>query len=513
MAPEPGEQARGPCQRTMLKQQGRYALIFAVIFANDLQASSDTAPPKRTILSCLNGLPIQPSGLVQDNNGVALGKLVDGNAKRLSQKNAKCDEQGHVWFGSKRVGTVEALNLRKDKKMMENSGYPEAPEVPGPYSPPPSYPGACSGGKVAAPSPQPSLTPAQILSKIRSSSPMPIEDEGAGRHSVEMTDQLDTNEQCKTQSDIHQTPESLPQHSQTPEPDSAHSTGPVTEESNCEVYADAAPKTQEINQEPGHGGQPESPKPDWILVKGYQDASHVCGEVEEHDTERELDFKPTSVANSVSSGLGKAQIGDAKSEPVTQVSIGSLSQTLVNDEEDTNKRSKTDWFTLNAAEDNTDDAARKVKFDSTTKKEPQKNPETEAGSSQAPVPFSVSGLNYSGINETILGVGEEYQDQVPSVTTSAFAILAGKSVDNLGNVWGDGRRLIGRLSDGKVADFAGKRATCDEHGNIWCEGKAVKGAKVALIEDRLTKDPLGQCPSGYENITPLLWYYLSLTRC
>jgi hypothetical protein len=375
--------------------------------------------------------------------------------------------------------------------MMENSGYPEAPEVPGPYSPPPSYPGACSGGKLTAPSPQPSLTPAQILSKIRSSSPIPIEDEGAKRHSVEMTDQSDTNEQCKIQSDINQTLESLPQHSQTPGTDNAHGADPVTEESNCEVHADAAPKTQEINQEPGHGGQPESSKPDWILVKGYQDASHVREEVEEHDTEGELDFKPTSVANSVSSGLGKAQMGDAKSGPATQVAIGSLSQTLVNDEEDTNKQTNADWFTLNATEDGTDDAARRVEFDSTTKTGPQKNPEIEASSSQAPVLFSVSSLTHSGINETISGVGEGYQDQVPSVTTSAFAILAGKSIDDLGNVWGDGGRLIGRLSDGKLADFAGKRATCDEHGNIWCEGKAVKGAKVAIIGDRLTKDPFG----------------------
>jgi hypothetical protein len=390
----------------MLKQRGRYALIFTVSFANDLQISSQTDPPKRTILSCLKGLPIQPSGPAQDNNRVTIGKLVDGDSKGLSRKSVKCDEYGHIWLDSKRVGTIDALAVWRDKEIMENSGYPEAPEVPGPYLPPPSYPGPCSDGRVAASSPQPSSPPAQILSTLRSLSQMAIEDEGAGRHMEEMTNQFDTNEQCKTQSDVHQIPESLPQQSHAPEPDNAHGTSPVPEESNCEVHVDAAPKTRETIREPGHGSQPESSKPDWILVKSYQDAKHVYTEVEEHDTEGELAFKPTAVANSVGSSLGKVQMGDAKPRPETQVFAGSLNRTLANDEEDTNTHSKTDYFALNATDDDTDDVARKVRFDSITKKGPKKNPETEASSSWTPALSSISGLISSNINEMILGVGE-----------------------------------------------------------------------------------------------------------
>lgn len=76
-----------------------------------------SAPPEPISLEILKGRTIEASGDILDDDGNIIGKLIDGNAKKLNKGQAKCDGDGNVMLKNKIAGKVEVIQ-------------PEIPETP-----------------------------------------------------------------------------------------------------------------------------------------------------------------------------------------------------------------------------------------------------------------------------------------------------------------------------------------------------------------------------------------------
>jgi len=78
-------------------------------------------------LTDLDGRSIDPSGNIFDDNNNVIGKLVDGNAKKLAKAYATCDDNGVVWNGLKQAGRVELV--QPEKPVVEEETPPPPPPL------------------------------------------------------------------------------------------------------------------------------------------------------------------------------------------------------------------------------------------------------------------------------------------------------------------------------------------------------------------------------------------------
>ncbi|KAF2431463.1 hypothetical protein EJ08DRAFT_189124 [Tothia fuscella] len=84
---------------------------------------------KRIALPELDGCVVQPSGEIHDDKSLVIGRLTEGDAKRLSKKRAKCDREGNVVLHSKVVGKVTATKKNRQQAPFPKTSLPPAPEV------------------------------------------------------------------------------------------------------------------------------------------------------------------------------------------------------------------------------------------------------------------------------------------------------------------------------------------------------------------------------------------------
>ncbi|MCJ1310894.1 hypothetical protein MMC25_004562 [Agyrium rufum] len=74
------------------------------------EVPAEEAGPEMPPLSILEGLKVNKTGFIVDANGKPIGKLVEGDAKKLSRSGAVCDDQGQFWDGRGNViGRAETL--------------------------------------------------------------------------------------------------------------------------------------------------------------------------------------------------------------------------------------------------------------------------------------------------------------------------------------------------------------------------------------------------------------------
>jgi hypothetical protein len=86
--------------------------------------TEEETPASGPTLASLDGRPIETNGDVLDNYGNVIASVIDGKPRLRAKKNAKCDTQGNVVYGSRILGTV-GLVL-------------PMPETPPPLPPPPA---------------------------------------------------------------------------------------------------------------------------------------------------------------------------------------------------------------------------------------------------------------------------------------------------------------------------------------------------------------------------------------
>jgi len=86
----------------------------------DRYEEPEEAEPEKDDLSILNGKAVNKQGNVIGDEGVPIGRLVEGNAKDLAGK--KCDDQGQIWNDSgKVIGRCELISEK------EREAKPEGP--------------------------------------------------------------------------------------------------------------------------------------------------------------------------------------------------------------------------------------------------------------------------------------------------------------------------------------------------------------------------------------------------
>jgi hypothetical protein len=73
-------------------------------------------------------------------------------------------------------------------------------------------------------------------------------------------------------------------------------------------------------------------------------------------------------------------------------------------------------------------------------------------------------------------VGEE----PPKPEAPSLAVLDGRKIDKFGEIYNDDNVFIGKLVEGSASKLSKAGATCDAKGNVWAKGKKVKDAKVEL---------------------------------
>ena len=73
--------------------------------------------PELPPLSILEGLKCNKTGFIVNAEGKPVGKLVEGDAKRLAKLGAECDDQGQFWDGKgKIIGRAETLPQEDDEE-------------------------------------------------------------------------------------------------------------------------------------------------------------------------------------------------------------------------------------------------------------------------------------------------------------------------------------------------------------------------------------------------------------
>jgi hypothetical protein len=82
-------------------------------------------------LASLEGRFVEADGSVFDDNGVLIGRVIDGKPKQMAKKKATCDANGNVVFGFSMLGTVE-LVLPEGATGEEPEPEAEAPPPPPP---------------------------------------------------------------------------------------------------------------------------------------------------------------------------------------------------------------------------------------------------------------------------------------------------------------------------------------------------------------------------------------------
>lgn len=77
----------------------------------DGEAEPDNKPP----LSILEGLKCNKTGFIVDKDGKPVGKLIEGDAKKLAKSGAQCDDQGQFWDSKgKVIGKAETIAQEDD---------------------------------------------------------------------------------------------------------------------------------------------------------------------------------------------------------------------------------------------------------------------------------------------------------------------------------------------------------------------------------------------------------------
>ena len=90
--------------------------------AEDVEEEAGETSPELPPLSILEGLKCNKTGFIVDAEGNPVGKLIEGDAKRLAKLGSECDDQGQFWDGKgKVIGRAETLP--QDDKAEEDGTF------------------------------------------------------------------------------------------------------------------------------------------------------------------------------------------------------------------------------------------------------------------------------------------------------------------------------------------------------------------------------------------------------
>ncbi|MCJ1384346.1 hypothetical protein MMC17_007462 [Xylographa soralifera] len=90
--------------------------------AEDVDEETGETGPELPPLSILEGLKCNKTGFIVDAEGNPVGKLIEGDAKKLAKLGAECDDQGQFWDGKGKV-IGKAETLPQDDKAEEDGTF------------------------------------------------------------------------------------------------------------------------------------------------------------------------------------------------------------------------------------------------------------------------------------------------------------------------------------------------------------------------------------------------------
>ncbi|MCJ1402610.1 hypothetical protein MMC11_005830 [Xylographa trunciseda] len=106
-------------QVELITQEGEEAVEEG---AEDVEEDAGETGPELPPLSILEGLKCNKTGFIVDAEGNPVGKLIEGDAKKLSKLGAECDDQGQFWDGKGKV-IGKAETLPQDDKAEEDGTF------------------------------------------------------------------------------------------------------------------------------------------------------------------------------------------------------------------------------------------------------------------------------------------------------------------------------------------------------------------------------------------------------